>query len=95
MNTAVMSSKGSGKNKSSKDTNGHFSSIKGKQIPLTLKLRDTDEVFTLKNVTSMTTIKELKSYLEFCTGIPANLQRLHYLDEGEFWVWAIQLEVMS
>ena len=79
-----MSSRSSNKNKPKKDMNGLASSIRGKYIPLTLKLINTDEVFTLKNITSMTTIKELKSYLEFCTGIPANLQRLHYLDEGNF-----------
>jgi len=55
---------------------------KGKYIPLTIKIIDTGEVFTLRNVTPMMTVKELKSYLEFATGIPVNLQRIHYLDEG-------------
>lgn len=77
----------SARSKAKKETSsgvGSLSSIKGKHMPLTLKIVDTGEVFTLKNVTSMTTIKELKSYLEFATGIPVNLQRLHYLDEGNF-----------
>ena len=66
-----------------KDMNGlHSAAARGKYIPLTMKIVDTGEVFHLKNITPTMTIKELKSYLEFCTGIPVSLQRLHYLDEG-------------
>jgi len=69
----------------SKATNGGNSSAKGgKTIPITMFLVDTGEKFHLKDVTYSMTIKELKSYLEFSTGIPVFLQRLHYLDEGEF-----------
>lgn len=64
--------------------NNSQSATKGKYIPLTMKLVDTGEVFTLKNITPTMTIRELKSYLEFCTGIPVSLQRLHYLDEGKY-----------
>lgn len=55
-----------------------------KKLALTVKVIDTGEVFSLKDVTPYMTIKELKSYLEYVTGIPVFLQRLHYLDESKY-----------
>ena len=49
---------------------------------ITVKLIDTMETFHLKEVYNEMKIKELKEYAEFATGIPYNLQRLCYLDEG-------------
>ena len=49
-----------------------------------IHLLDTNEKFTLKKIYNDMTIRQLKEYAEFVTGIPYNLQRLTYLDEGEF-----------
>lgn len=54
-----------------------------KMVPLSIKLTETGELFHLDKVTFSMTIKELKRYLEFATGIPVFLQRLHYLDESK------------
>lgn len=48
----------------------------------------TDEKFTLKDVYYDMTVSQLKDDLEFVTGIPISIQRLSYLDEGE---WSKQL----
>lgn len=43
----------------------------------------TGEKFLLKNVHAEMKIRELKCYAELVVGIPYNLQRLQYLDEGD------------
>ncbi|EDO32461.1 predicted protein, partial [Nematostella vectensis] len=43
----------------------------------------TGERFLLKKVYAEMKIRELKSYAELVAGIPSNLQRLQYLDEGD------------
>ncbi|XP_020390074.1 ankyrin repeat domain-containing protein 60 [Rhincodon typus] len=50
---------------------------------LRVYLEDTGETFNLKKCHSNMTIGELKTNLELVTGIPTNLQRLYYIDEGE------------
>ena len=50
---------------------------------ITIKLIDTMETFPLKHVYNEMKIKDLKEYAEFATGIPYNLQKICYLDEGE------------
>ena len=49
---------------------------------INIKLIDTMESFQLKQAYNEMKIKELKELAEFATGIPYNLQRLCYLDEG-------------
>lgn len=49
---------------------------------LHIHLRSTGERFTLKTVHFDTKIRELKTVLEIICGIPAHLQLLSYLDEG-------------
>ncbi|XP_025115445.1 ankyrin repeat domain-containing protein 35-like isoform X1 [Pomacea canaliculata] len=48
-----------------------------------VKLIPTGEVFTLTQVHHDLKISELKEYLEFASGLPTNIQRLSYLDEGD------------
>lgn len=48
-----------------------------------IKLAPTSERFLLKSVNSDMKIRELKCYAELVVGIPSNLQRLQYLDEGD------------
>ncbi|KAK3596887.1 hypothetical protein CHS0354_029074 [Potamilus streckersoni] len=43
----------------------------------------TDEKFPLKNISGDMKIRELKEYMEFATGIPFNMQRISYLDDGD------------
>lgn len=45
----------------------------------------TDEVFPLQNITADMKISDLKKYVEFATGIPVHLQRISYLDEGNYF----------
>jgi hypothetical protein len=52
-------------------------------ITIKIALRCTSERFTARNCTTRMKIRELKSLLEFVCGIPSNIQRLRYLDEGE------------
>lgn len=44
---------------------------------------DTAEVFTVKKVCNLTKIKDLKTSLELISGIPSQLQRIMYLDQGK------------
>ena len=46
-------------------------------------IASTGEKFILKSVHAEMTIRELKCYAELVVGIPYNLQRLQYLDEGD------------
>ena len=46
-------------------------------------IASTGEKFLLKNVHAEMKIRELKCYAELVVGIPYNLQRLQYLDEGD------------
>jgi len=56
-----------------------------KPIPfdIYIKLVPTSERFLLKSVNSDMRVNELKCYAELVVGIPSNLQRLQYLDEGD------------
>jgi hypothetical protein len=45
----------------------------------------TDEVFPLQNITADMKISDLKKYVEFATGVPVHLQRISYLDEGNYF----------
>ena len=49
---------------------------------LNIHLRSTGERFTLKSIHYDTKVRELKTILEIICGIPAHLQLLSYLDEG-------------
>ena len=40
------------------------------------------EMFTLKNIHNDMKMFEMKNYAEFVTGIPTDIQRIRYLDEG-------------
>ncbi|XP_046328632.2 ankyrin repeat, SAM and basic leucine zipper domain-containing protein 1-like isoform X1 [Haliotis rufescens] len=60
-----------------------FSSRDRNTFTINVKIEATDEVFPLKNVYSDMKISELKDYMEFATGIPINMQRISYLDEGD------------
>ena len=53
-----------------------------KLINFNVLLRTTKEKFKVKNCSIRMKIHELKGLLEFICGIPANLQKLYYLDEG-------------
>ena len=52
---------------------------------INVKVEPTDETFQLPEVYNEMKISEMKSYMEFITGIPINLQRISYLDEGEMF----------
>ena len=71
----------------SKKSNSGNKSSKAKTRPLkvsvNLLLGSIDKVFNIKNVTRRTTIHQFKNVAELITGVPAYLQRLHYLDDGE------------
>jgi len=49
---------------------------------LNIHLRSTGEQFKLKTIHFDTKVRELKTILEIICGIPAHLQLLSYLDEG-------------
>jgi hypothetical protein len=55
---------------------------KGKFIDCKVTIKCTGETFNLKNLPTFWTISDLKAHLEFVCGIPYNLQRLSYLDDG-------------
>lgn len=57
--------------------------IKSVPFDIYIRISVTGERFLLKNVHAEMKIRELKCYAELVTGIPSNLQRLHYLDEGD------------
>jgi hypothetical protein len=59
------------------------SRIERNLLNLKISLRCTSERFTAHNCPIRMKISELKSLLEFVCGIPSNIQRLRYLDEGE------------
>ncbi|XP_046882613.1 ankyrin repeat domain-containing protein 60-like [Hypomesus transpacificus] len=50
---------------------------------LNARVRDTGEVFMVPNCHHNMTIRELKCALELAVGIPADFQRLCYLDQGD------------
>ncbi|KAM4832726.1 ankyrin repeat domain-containing protein 60 [Urocitellus parryii] len=50
---------------------------------LRVRLEDTGEVFRVSNCRGDTTVRELREDLDLIVGIPFNLQRLHYLDQGD------------
>ena len=51
----------------------------------------TEETFNLDDTYNDMTVSELKDDLEFATGIPVNIQRLSYLDDGMYNVYKIKL----
>ena len=53
-----------------------------KFFSIKINLVDTAEVFAVKKVCNQTKIKELKIRLELIAGIPSQLQRIMYLDQG-------------
>ena len=55
---------------------------KSKSINFKVILKCTNEQFTVKKFPISMKIRDLKSFLEFVCGIPYNLQRLSYLDDG-------------
>ena len=58
-------------------------SIKSAPFQIYILLPATGERFLLNNVYSEMKVRELKCYAELVAGIPCNLQRLQYLDEGD------------
>ena len=57
---------------------------KGKLINLKILLKCTNEKFNVSNFPIALKVRDLKGLLEFICGIPYNLQRLSYLDDGCF-----------
>lgn len=57
--------------------------IKSLPFDIYIRLMPTGEKFLLKSVHSEMKVRELKCYAELVVGIPSNLQRLQYLDEGD------------
>lgn len=49
---------------------------------LRVKLEETGELFRVANCRNDMTVRELKEELDLVVGIPFNLQRLHFLDQG-------------
>lgn len=49
---------------------------------LRVRLEETGELFRVANCRSDMTVRELKEELDLMVGIPFNLQRLHFLDQG-------------
>ncbi len=54
-----------------------------KYINFKVILKCTNEQFTVKKFPISFKVRELKGFLEFVCGIPYNLQRLSYLDDGK------------
>ncbi|XP_043946501.1 ankyrin repeat domain-containing protein 60 [Protopterus annectens] len=61
----------------------HSYNPRHRTFPLTVKLEDTEEMFTVPGCYNTLKIRELKEILELRAGIPSNFQRLLYLDEGD------------
>lgn len=57
--------------------------LKTAPFDIYIYIASTGEKFLLKNVHAEMNIRELKCYAELVVGIPYNLQRLQYLDEGD------------
>lgn len=57
--------------------------LRGKPIDFKILLKCTNETFNVVNFPLNMKIRDLKACLEFICGIPFNLQRLSYLDDGE------------
>lgn len=55
---------------------------RGKLINLKILLKCTNEKFSVSNFPIILKVRDLKGLLEFICGIPYNLQRLSYLDDG-------------
>lgn len=49
---------------------------------LRVRLEETGELFRVANCRNDMTVRELKEELDLMVGIPFNLQRLHFLDQG-------------
>ena len=62
---------------------GNQVAAKGKAITFKVTLTCTTEMFNVVNFPQNLKVRDLKSLLEFVCGIPYNLQRLSYLDEGQ------------
>lgn len=52
------------------------------KFKVTFRVVPTSESFTATGVTVNTTVAKLKDIAELLTGIPTNIQRIHYLDAG-------------
>lgn len=57
--------------------------LKGKTVDFKILIKCTNEKFNVVGFPLLMKIRNLKACLEFICGIPFNLQRLSYLDEGE------------
>jgi hypothetical protein len=55
---------------------------KGKTVSFKVLLRFTNEKFSVNNCPVNLKVKDLKGFFEFICGIPYNVQKLCYLDEG-------------
>ncbi|CAF0933556.1 unnamed protein product [Brachionus calyciflorus] len=55
----------------------------GKSIDFKVQIKCTNEIFNIVKFPLSMKIRDLKSCLEFICGVPYNLQRLSYLDDGE------------
>ena len=76
--------KGSGPNLVNVSAAFGFRATKGKTIDFKVLLKCTGETFNVFKFPVNMQVKDLKSLLEFVCGIPFNLQRLSYLDDGMF-----------
>ena len=76
---AKMSERSKGNNR---PTRLNTALLKDRFFSIQIKLLPTGEVFPLKKIHNDMKIFELKNLAEFATGIPVNMQRLYYLDEG-------------
>ncbi|XP_021110818.1 ankyrin repeat domain-containing protein 60, partial [Heterocephalus glaber] len=52
-------------------------------LSVRMRLEETGDMFRLANCLSDITVRELKEDLDLAAGIPFNLQRLQYLDQGD------------
>lgn len=59
---------------------------RGKLINLKILLKCTNEKFSVSNFPIILKVRDLKGLLEFICGIPYNLQRLSYLDDGSLFL---------
>ena len=61
----------------------------GKLINLKILLKCTNEKFNVSNFPVALKVRDLKGLLEFICGIPYNLQRLSYLDDGRLFCFLV------
>ena len=65
----------------------------GKLVDLKINIKCTNETFNVSKFPINLKIQDLKNLLEFVCGIPYNIQRLSYLDDGKMELMLIKQKI--